>query len=404
MLMTMSSVLPVSAAPAPTAVRVTYDGTAINSKRVFKGASIQLGYELTPSTAASSVKWTTSNANVAKISSKGVLTGVNYGVAWITATTANNKSVSIYVKTVARYPQALSLAKTAYTLPKGRSVTVKATTTPAASYVLYPGLTWTSSNPAVATVTSSGKVKGIKAGTAVITATSADGSKKAKCTVTVKNIVSLDSAGADGRQGYYYINGRRYTRYSTRAVGGWYSSWGCITASAAVAASGFGKTVTPVTLHTGSAAYCERAAYNAIGGANLYGSASPSLYAITYMLKKMGISAKLRCNYTDSAAIKEITEWSKAGKPVIMIANDICSCGIKLQSGFHARVLVGMNSAGYGIWIDTSTGLINYARGISNYYKMTVEHYIRYHMQPTSNYKNAYVTSGANAGGYILVG
>ena len=45
-------------------------------------------------------------------------------------------------------------------------------------------ITWTSSNNSIATVNSSGVVKGIKEGTAVITAKGSD--KSATCTVTVK--------------------------------------------------------------------------------------------------------------------------------------------------------------------------------------------------------------------------
>jgi len=46
-------------------------------------------------------------------------------------------------------------------------------------------VTWGSSDPAIATVDSTGKVVGVKAGTAVITATTLDGSKTATCTVEV---------------------------------------------------------------------------------------------------------------------------------------------------------------------------------------------------------------------------
>ena len=48
-------------------------------------------------------------------------------------------------------------------------------------------VTWTSSNPGVATVTSSGLVKAVKAGTAVITVKTVDGGKTATCKVTVSN-------------------------------------------------------------------------------------------------------------------------------------------------------------------------------------------------------------------------
>lgn len=46
-------------------------------------------------------------------------------------------------------------------------------------------VTYKSSDTSVATVDSTGKVLGVKAGTADITVTTKDGSKTAKCTVTV---------------------------------------------------------------------------------------------------------------------------------------------------------------------------------------------------------------------------
>jgi endo-1,4-beta-xylanase len=49
------------------------------------------------------------------------------------------------------------------------------------------GVFWKSSNPKVATVSTSGKVKGVKKGTAKITATATDGSgKKAVIRIKVK--------------------------------------------------------------------------------------------------------------------------------------------------------------------------------------------------------------------------
>lgn len=55
------------------------------------------------------------------------------------------------------------------------------------------GLTWTSSNTAVATVGSNGVVRPVAAGTAVITATASNG-LTASCTVTVKSLNSADYA------------------------------------------------------------------------------------------------------------------------------------------------------------------------------------------------------------------
>ena len=60
-------------------------------------------------------------------------------------------------------------------------------------------MTWATSDPAVATVDSSGKVTAVGAGTAVISATTEDGGWIAACTVTVKEAVVLpDPPAGDG--------------------------------------------------------------------------------------------------------------------------------------------------------------------------------------------------------------
>lgn len=53
-------------------------------------------------------------------------------------------------------------------------------------------VSWKSSNPKIASVSKKGVVKGLKAGTAIITATARDGSKKsAKCKITIKNPIRV---------------------------------------------------------------------------------------------------------------------------------------------------------------------------------------------------------------------
>lgn len=76
----------------------------------------------------------------------------------------------------------------------GKSVKLKAAVSP--SNANNKKLTWTSSNKRVATVTSSGKVKAVAAGTAVITAKAKDGSgKKAVCKITVKKAAGTTTGG-----------------------------------------------------------------------------------------------------------------------------------------------------------------------------------------------------------------
>ena len=76
----------------------------------------------------------------------------------------------------------VTLDKTTATVEVGASVSLTATVAP--NNATNKAVNWTSSDNTVATV-SGGKVTGVKAGTATITATTADGNKTATCTVTV---------------------------------------------------------------------------------------------------------------------------------------------------------------------------------------------------------------------------
>lgn len=82
----------------------------------------------------------------------------------------------------------VALDKKVATINVGKTVTVKATVTPANAD--NKTLAWTSSNTKIATV-SNGVVKGVKAGRVIITAKTTDGSNiSATCTVTVKQPVT----------------------------------------------------------------------------------------------------------------------------------------------------------------------------------------------------------------------
>ena len=138
---------------------------------VYAGKTVTVKATATP---AGTVKYTSSNTEVATVSSTGVVKGIKAGTATITATAGNAKATC----TVTVKNGTVKLNRTTATVYTGKTVTVKATTTPAAT------VKYTSSNPKIATVSSTGVVKGVKAGTVTITATA--GNVKATCKVTVK--------------------------------------------------------------------------------------------------------------------------------------------------------------------------------------------------------------------------
>ena len=77
----------------------------------------------------------------------------------------------------------ISLDRNSATIKEGEYITLVATVTP--SNADNKSVSWSSSSDAVATVDASGKVTGVKTGSATITAITADGGMKASCALSV---------------------------------------------------------------------------------------------------------------------------------------------------------------------------------------------------------------------------
>jgi uncharacterized protein YjdB len=90
----------------------------------------------------------------------------------------------------------VSLNKSSSAISVGSSDTLIATIAP--TNASNKNVTWKSSNTAVATVDSTGKVVGLKAGTAIVTVTTVDKSKTATCTVTVSAAASTQKISVTG--------------------------------------------------------------------------------------------------------------------------------------------------------------------------------------------------------------
>ena len=97
------------------------------------------------------------------------------------------------------HPTGVTLNKTELSLTVGSSEQLTATVAPAEAD--NKSVTWTSSNPAVATVDASGNVTAVGTGTATITVTTADGGRTATCTVTVRSNSGSSGSGSSGGGG-----------------------------------------------------------------------------------------------------------------------------------------------------------------------------------------------------------
>ena len=155
------------------------------------GNSDTLIAAITPDNATDkSVTWESSAPGVATVDTSGKVTAVAPGTATITATTEDGSKTATCVVTVtaATVPvTGVTLSQTQASLYYNRTPnTLTLTATVAPDNATNQAVTWTSSNPSVAKV-ENGVVTALARGTAVITATAADGSgASASCTVTVR--------------------------------------------------------------------------------------------------------------------------------------------------------------------------------------------------------------------------
>ncbi len=154
-----------------------------------KGKTLQIKVKVTPKNAKNKkVSYKSNKKKIASVSSKGKVKGLKKGTAKITVTAkdGSKKKATLTVKVVNPVKvKKVALSKKTATVYVGKKVTLKATVTP--KNATDKAVTWKTSSSKIAKVTSKGVVTGVKAGTATITATAKDGSKKkATCKVTVK--------------------------------------------------------------------------------------------------------------------------------------------------------------------------------------------------------------------------
>ena len=170
-------------------VPVTSVSLSTNSITLTEGQTYTLGVSVYPYNATNSnVIWSTMDANVATVNSLGTITAVKEGTATIKAQ-AKDGSGCYDTCTVTVLPAtvnvtSLELSPEAVELRLGESYQLQATILPADA--TNQAVSWTTSDPSVATVSPAGVVTAVGQGTATIQATSDDNSQYTdRCEVTV---------------------------------------------------------------------------------------------------------------------------------------------------------------------------------------------------------------------------
>ena len=158
-----------------------------------EGESSTLKATISPSDAENkSVKWESSDEEIATVSTDGKVKAISVGTATITVKTVDggkSASCQVIVKEKAINVESVALDQTAVTITEGESVTLEATVSP--NNATNKAVTWSSSNADIASV-AEGKITAVAPGTATITVKTVDGEKSATCEVTVKAAILKD--------------------------------------------------------------------------------------------------------------------------------------------------------------------------------------------------------------------
>ena len=139
------------------------------------------------------VQWSSSSPAIASVDQNGKVTGLDNGTTIITVASADGTKTARCEVTVIVPVTGVSLDRTSAEIIKGDSMTLTATVAP--SNAMNKNVIWTSSDPSVATVSQSGVITAIKAGSTTVVATTVDGEKTAACEIVVivpVNSISLD--------------------------------------------------------------------------------------------------------------------------------------------------------------------------------------------------------------------
>jgi len=129
------------------------------------------------------VRWSSSNNQVATVNLNGTITGRGNGTAIITATTQDMGLTATVTVTVTTPVQGVIFNQSIVSINVGSTFQARATLIPITA--TNQNVTWFSSSNAIATVSQSGLITGIRNGTAIVSVVTQDGNRRANMTVRV---------------------------------------------------------------------------------------------------------------------------------------------------------------------------------------------------------------------------
>ncbi len=177
---------------AVTGITLNKESTVIET-----GSSERIFTTFTPVNATNrTLTWTSTNSGIASVDSTGLVRGITAGTATIKAASTDGGFIASCICTVtasAVKVTGVTLNTTALIITAGYteqlSAVIKPVDVSGKSTATNQGITWKSSDLNVASVDSSGQVIAINAGSATITATTADGGFTASSTCMVSSAI-----------------------------------------------------------------------------------------------------------------------------------------------------------------------------------------------------------------------
>jgi hypothetical protein len=163
------------------------------------GATYQLSAIIIPLDAADqTITWTSSDPYVATVDASGKITASkwNNGTAVITATSNNGGHIAACTVTIIDYIPAVDIALSETNITLAMDDTMQLTATILPDSATYRYARWSSDNPDIAEISSTGILRGIFPGSTIVYATTHDGKHSNYCIVQVVLSTSVDMPDA----------------------------------------------------------------------------------------------------------------------------------------------------------------------------------------------------------------
>ena len=138
------------------------------------GDTFNLNAQITPENVDNpSITWSSSNEDVATVSSSGSVKLISEGKAEIKASASNGVTGKVSINVREKYVETVEISDLELDVLLGDERSIDVTVLP--NDATYPELTWSSDNPDVVSVSDTGKIVALACGDAVVTATSTNG-------------------------------------------------------------------------------------------------------------------------------------------------------------------------------------------------------------------------------------